>query len=77
MNYNLEEIKQFIKDNINDADCGLFFTRNWCGDEMENVYYKDGVQIDICYGNFYYEVFGLSKEDQKELKNYYNSLIAH
>ena len=45
----------------------VFDTRNIVGDPMENIYDKDGIQIDVCYAYEYVEVFGLSEEEFKEL----------
>ena len=70
----LDKVKEFIKDNIEDADCGIFFTRNILGDSMTTVYNEDGVTIDICYGNRYFEIFGLSEDDEREIEDYYDNL---
>ena len=74
MNNKLEIAKSIIKENIHDADCGIYDCRNICGDPMDTIYDKDGLTIDICYGNMYFEVFGLSIEEFKQLREYYNSI---
>ena len=71
---NLEKAKEVIKEHYEEADCGIFNTRNWAGDIMTTVYDEDGLTIDICYNWSYYEVFGLSEDEFKELSVYYNSL---
>lgn len=71
---NLEIAKKIIKRNYSIADLGIFHTRNICGDIMFNVYDKNGLTIDICREWAYFEVFGLSDNDFKELVEYYNSL---
>jgi len=75
----LEKAKEIIRENIADARCGLFDSRNNVGDRMDNLYYDtdEGLIIDICYGWAYFEVFGLSYEDFDELHKYYDSLINH
>ena len=74
MSRNLKIAKEIIKNHIEDARCGIFNTRNIVGDYMETLYCEDGLQIDICYGYAYFEVFGLGDEF-KELKDYYRSLL--
>ena len=68
---NLEIAKQVIWDNIGDAECGIFNTRNIAGDPMATLYEKDGLCIDICYEYEYFEVFGLTEEEFGELTKYY------
>lgn len=70
----LEKAKQIIKKYFSEACCGLFFTRNWIGDEMAQIYKDNELTVDICYGYSYFEVFGLDPEEQEELKKYYNEL---
>lgn len=41
---------------------------------MTNIYYGSNLQIDICYRYGYFEVFGLSDEDFKELEKFYDEL---
>lgn len=70
----LEKAKEVIKENFSDADCGLFFTNNSVGDTMFTIYEDDEIIIDICYSWSYFEVFGLTEEEEEELKNYYEEL---
>jgi hypothetical protein len=69
-----EEVKEIIKEHFNEAPYGLFFCRNTVGDEMNNIYNKNGIQIDICYKRAYFEVLGLDSIQQLTLEKYYNSL---
>lgn len=68
---NLEKAKEIIKENISDARCGIFDSRNTAGDLMTNIYDEDGLSIDICYHYAYFEVFGLSVAEFDELQKYY------
>lgn len=70
----LDRIKQVVKDFYPIADCGLFFSRNLIGDQMETIYDEDGIQIDICYYYSYLEIFGLSDDEQKTMKHFYLEL---
>lgn len=70
----LEKAKKIIKENYEDGDCGLFDTRNWVGDAMSNIYDDGELQIDICYGYAYFEVFGLNDEEFHELYDFYEKL---
>lgn len=69
----LDEIKAIIDEYGDECNCGLFDNKNICGDDMINVYKKDGVVVDICHDNRYIEVIGLSDTDfDKLLDHYYN-----
>jgi hypothetical protein len=70
----LEKAKEIIKDNIKDARYGIFDSRNLAGDSMTCIYYENGLQVDICYGYGYFEVFGLSDEEFEALEKYYEGL---
>lgn len=68
-------VKSVLFIHIDDACNGLFFNRNLLGDTMTTVYKCDGLQVDICYMYRYFEVFGLSEEEQQELTEFYNKLL--
>ena len=70
----LETAKKIIKENFEDAKYGIFDSRNIVGDAMYNVYDKDGLTIDICYGYGYFEVFGLTDKEFEKLEEYYEEL---
>lgn len=69
-----EKVKTVIKENIEDADLGLFFTRNIGGDIMHNIFEGEFFKIDICYGYMYYEVFGCTEQEEEELDKYYQGI---
>lgn len=73
MSDKLDKVKEVIKKNIEDAKCGIFFSRNIVGDPTQVLYIDtdNSVEIDICYKYEYFEVFGLTKDEQKEIKNFY------
>lgn len=71
----LEIAKKVIAENIDDARCGIFDTRNIVGDDMDTLYDLDNLTIDICYGYAYFEVFGLTDNEFAELEKYYKSLL--
>lgn len=70
----LATAKKIIKDNFEEGRFGLFNTRNLVGDPMTIIFDREGLRIEICYYYEYFEVFGLSKEDFEELKEYYKKL---
>lgn len=70
----LEKAKEIIKNNYNSANCGIYNTRNIVGDLMYTIYDEDGLTIDICYSYSYFEVFGLTDKEFKELEEYYCAL---
>ena len=70
----LATAKKIIKDNFEEGRFGLFNTRNLVGDPMTIIFDREGLRIEICYYYEYFEVFGLSKEEFEELKEYYKKL---
>ena len=72
----LEIAKKVIYEHYDSARLGIFDCRNDVGDEMINIYDKDGLSIDICYYHEYFEVFGLSQAEFEELEIYYNSIYS-
>jgi hypothetical protein len=44
-----------------------FTTRNWVGDEMDTIYFADGIQVDYCYKYEYLEIFGVTDDEWVEL----------
>lgn len=70
----LEIAKKIIKDNYKYAKCGIFDCRNILGDPMINIYRGNELIIDICYDYSYFEIFGLSDAEFKELAKFYNGL---
>jgi uncharacterized sporulation protein YeaH/YhbH (DUF444 family) len=71
----LKIAKEIIKERYNEADCGVYNSRNIVGDQMCTIYDVGELQIDICYYYSYFEVFGLSCAEFRELELFYNSLI--
>lgn len=72
----VKKVKDVIKKHISDARCGIYDCRNIVGDHMTNIYDDGDVQIDICYGWYYFEVFGLTDEEFKEVEKYYEKLCG-
>lgn len=70
----LDKAKNLIETYLKSATCGIFDSMNTVGDEMTTVYKDRELQIDICYFYEYFEVFGLTDAEFKELKRYYNEL---
>ena len=67
----LEMAKKVIEAHIDEASLGLFNSRNTVGDAMETICVTDGLQIDICRYLEYFEVFGLSSDEFRELLSFY------
>lgn len=71
----IKNLKKIIKLFYNPACKGrLYNLRNVVGDEMTNLYKSKNMQLDICFDFEYFEVFGLTDEEFKDLQNYYSSL---
>ena len=71
----LETAKEIIKVLYKYGDCGIYNSRNLIGDQMYTIYDDGELQIDICYYYSYFEVFGLSCAEFKELELFYNGLV--
>ena len=71
---NLEKAKEIVKAYYGVANCGIFNNENIVGDSMSTVYEDEDLTIKVCCRYAYFEVFGLSDADFKELKKYYGSL---
>ena len=69
-----KKLKELIKKNYKYADCGIYNTRNTTGDTMQLLYQNGDIRLEMCYYYSYFEVFGLSEEEFKLLKRFYNSL---
>ena len=67
----LDIAKIIISERISSADCGIYNSRNIFGDPMTTVYRGNHLTIDICYPYAYFEVFGLSEKEFKELADFY------
>lgn len=67
----IQKVKETIKKHYDDACCGCYFTRNFAGDSMETIYAHDGVIIDICRFYRYFEIFGLTEDEQAEVLAFY------
>lgn len=70
----LEKVKEIIKVTIDDYSCGLYSTRNVVGDCMETMFNGKYFTLDACYNWSYYELFGTTEDEFKEIKDYYNKL---
>ena len=73
MSSNLDIAKEIIKKKFLKGCYGIFNTRNILNDPMTTLYDKDGLQVDICYPERYFEVFGLTDDEFAELEKYYKS----
>lgn len=71
----IDEVKQVIKQNYSKADCGLDFYKRpdhrIAGDVITTVWQKDGITVDICRRYAYFEITGLTDEEEAEIKAFY------
>lgn len=70
----LEKVKTIIKEHYNEAEYGIFNTRNTAGDRMTILYEDENVAIGICYLWGYFEIFGLTDEEFQEITIFYGEL---
>ena len=71
----LLKVKKIIKSNIEEAHCGIYSSRNLVGDIMAKIFNGEYFTLDICYGYSYFELFGTTKEEWAEIKEYYKKLL--
>lgn len=66
MSEKIAEIRELI---IRDHLEGMqtFKTKNIVGDEMTQLYNKNGVTIEICIGCDYLEIIGLTEEEYQQI----------
>ena len=70
----LEKVKKLIKENYEDARCGIYNSRNLVGDPMLGLFEGKYVTLDMCYMYSYFEVFGTTEKEFEELEKFYNGL---
>lgn len=70
----LEKIKSIIKENYSCGKLGLYFCSGSPYDSKSILYNNNGVVVKICYYYEYFEVFGLTNNQAKELLEFYNNL---
>lgn len=66
-----QKVKDTIRENIDDARCGLYFTRNVVCDPMQTIYIGKIFTVDICRYYGYFEVFGCTRKEEDMLTDYY------
>lgn len=66
----IEKLRNFILEN-GYKGTQAFNSRNLLGDSMTNIYEdkENGVIVDFCHYYNYLEIFGLSDEEYKSLKD--------
>ena len=67
-------VKNLIKQFYDQANGGLFDTKNTTGDPMDNLYDGRFFRLDICYNMMYFEVFGTTIKEFRALEKFYNKL---
>lgn len=72
----IEKVKEIIRYLYKYADCGLFFTPNMAGAEMQPLLSCGGITLYICYYYSYFEVFGLTDQEERRLLKFYRNMRA-
>lgn len=67
-------MKELIKKHYEEANAGMFFTRNIVVDDMTTIYNGQYFTLDICYFWMYYELFGCTESERKEIEELYKEL---
>ena len=70
----LQKIKEIIKEKFDDYSCGIYNSRNIVGDPMHKIFNGKYFRLDGYYHYSYYELFGTTDEEFKEVKDFYNTL---
>lgn len=70
----LDNIKQVLHANIEDAMCGLFGFAGKVRPFDEILYEQDDVKVLISHDYEYFVILGLTDEEFYEIKKYYHTL---
>lgn len=71
----LLRIKKIILENIEDGNCGLYFSSNELTNDTFELLFYDGTRtVKICRYWSYFEVFGLTEAEQANLKEFYENI---
>lgn len=73
-NIEFQKVKDTMREHIDDARYGRYFTRNVVGDSIQTVYIGKIFTVDICRYYGYFEVFGCTRREEEELIGYYSVL---
>lgn len=71
---NYRAVTQTIMDYIDQGSYGIFNCRNNTGDFMKTIYDDGMIQIDWCPDYEYFEVFGASAREFRQLREFYWAL---
>ncbi len=71
MTSTIEKVKEVIKNNIEDALCGIYNNRIHTGAKTEIIYDEAGVRIEMCRYYGFFEVFGLTDKEFTDIKAFY------
>lgn len=66
-----QEVKDTIREHVEQANCGLYFTRNPTGAYTETIYIGKVFTVEICRSYGYFEVFGCTRKEEDILTDYY------
>ena len=66
-----KKVKDLIRNKAKFYNLGLYFTRNTVGDSMTTIFRGDFFAVEVCENYSYFEVFGTTKEESKELLEIY------
>lgn len=66
-----QEVKDTIREHIDEVDCGLYFTRIHTGAYTENIYIGKVFTVEICRSYGYFEVLGCTRKEEDMLTDYY------
>lgn len=69
-----KEVKNIISEYIKYADCGIFDSRNIVGDPMSTIFRGKYFEVGLCFYYSYFEVFGTTDKEFKELKKIYEKM---
>lgn len=71
----LDIAKEVISEYLPEGLCGIFDCLSREPDEKVPIYVSEGLVILFCWYWSYFEVFGLSDEEFKELENWYDMAV--
>ena len=75
MTSTIEKVKEVIKNNIEDALCGIYNYHTVSSCPVKTIYNEDDVSVKLCTFWGYFEVLGLTNKEFAEVKLFYIGLI--
>ena len=72
----VEQVMEFLEEWF-PTGIQMFDNKNWAGDEIANIYYFSGVEIDYAADYDYIEIFGLTYSEFRLIDEWWSSAFRN